>query len=96
MEIGQEVTFEDAQEILEAIQTRQKNFPGEPNEVTLAVVLMGIGNRYTSVNCIEGEWVGKKRDIGHEDADGVPTCPNGHHLVESGARVTLGWMLVPE
>lgn len=96
MELGQPVTFADSQEILEAIQKRQKNFPGEPNEVTLALVLTGIGNRYTSVNCIEGEWVGRKKDVNHFDDEGVPTCPFGHHLVESGARVALGWMLVDE
>lgn len=86
---GKKVTIEDIEEILDAVKTRGENFPEEPEDMTWMLVLINIGNRYASVACIEGEWVGKKKDI--PPGTGVPTCPNGHPLIQS-AGLHLGWL----
>jgi len=86
---GQPLTIHDVEEIIGAMEQRSTNFPDESFELTCAVILLNIGNRYTGVSCVEGEWVGIKKDI--PKGEGVPTCPNGHPLME-GAGLQLGWL----
>ena len=89
---GRALSITDVEEILTAVKTRKANFPNEPEDITWALVLMNIGARYTSVACIEGEWIGKKRDI-PKPADGrPPSCPNGHPLIEATNGITIGWV----
>ena len=75
--------------ILNAVERRQKNFPDEPLKVTLALILMNIGDRFTPLRCTEGEWKGYKWDISSSN-DGL-TCPNGHSI-EKERTIALGWV----
>lgn len=76
--------------IVEAVKRRQSNFPDEPFEITMALILMNIGDRFTPIRCEGREWRGYKKDI--LPGEGDPTCPNGHPLIkERGLR--LGWIM---
>lgn len=86
---GDRVNMGDLEEIVEAIVQRGKNFPDEPGAMTIGLVLMNIGDRFTPVVCRHGEWMGIKKDL--QKGDGVPTCPNGHVLTE-GKGLKLGWI----
>ena len=86
---GKELTIGDVQTILDAIQRRQANFPDEPFEMCLALILLNIGDRYAKVHCIAGEWHGQKKDIPR--GEGVPLCPQGHPLTQDPG-LKLGWM----
>lgn len=90
---GKAVTIKDIEEILEAVEARQNNFPDEPRDMTFMLVMLNIGDRYASVTCINGEWVGKKKDIPKPlDESGIPKCPDGHPLTQ-GAGLKLGWIV---
>ena len=85
---GNTLTIADVEQIAGAIKTRRKNFPDEPLEMTVALVLLNIGDRYAPVQCIEQEWTGLKQDI--PKGEGVPKCPNGHVMTQ-GPGLSLGW-----
>jgi hypothetical protein len=85
---GDKLSMEDVEQIAGAIKTRRENFPDEPFEMTVALVLYNIGDRYSPVECIEQEWTGVKQDIPR--GEGVPKCPNGHVLTQ-GLGLKLGW-----
>lgn len=87
--VGKAVSMEDVELILEAISKRKKNFPDEPGALTIALVLMNIGERYSTVTCQELEWTGLKKDIPKSDEE--PRCPNGHSLTQVNT-VQLGWI----
>ena len=89
---GQSLKIEDVQMILDAVQARKNNFPQEPDDITWTLVLLNIGERYRSVACIEGEWVGKKQDIPKPEMGAIPTCPNGHPLLQAENGITIGWV----
>lgn len=77
--------------IVEAIKRRQTNFPDEPLEMTVALILMNIGDRFTPLRCENKEWRGLKKDlVVAEDTD--PTCPNGHDIIKERG-LTLGWVI---
>lgn len=90
-EAGKVLTMDDVQEILDAVETRKRNFPDEPIEMTWALVLFNIGDRYASVSCINGEWKGIKKDIPRNTGMHIPVCPNGHPLTQ-GIGLQLGWL----
>jgi hypothetical protein len=92
---GMPLSIEDVETLLEAVRKRQHNFLSEPEDISWLLVLANIGDRWTSVTCIEGEWVGTKMDIPRTDR-GVPTCPNGHPLTQSNTRLTIGWISMTE
>lgn len=76
----------DVVRIAHSIQTRQQNFPDEEFVMSVGVVLMNYGDRFTSVRCVNGEWAGQKMNLSGE---GLPKCPNGHVLLESEGRKKL-------
>jgi len=90
-EAGKALTIEDAAEIVEAIRKRHANFPDEPIDMTSMLVLLNIGDRYAGVQCMNPEhnWTGIKKDI--PKGEGVPTCPNGHVIMQTGGLV-IGWL----
>lgn len=89
---GDVLKIEDIEEILEAVEMRQRNFPDEPRDMTFMLVMLNIGDRYAKVDCIKGEWVGQlKKDIPRRRDGGLPLCPNGHPLTQSGG-LKLGWL----
>lgn len=88
---GDYLNTADVEMIVEAIEQRQKNFPEEPAIMTLTLVMLNIGNRFTELTCIEQEWTGLKADL--PKIDGEPRCPNGHPL-SKGPSLKLMW--VPE
>lgn len=90
-DIGKPLSTEDVEEIIDALKTRKNNFPDEPEELTLALVLMNIGNRRSKVSCNHGEWRGTMRDIPRVPPGEVPKCPKGHPLIQHN-RVTIGWV----
>lgn len=92
-DIGKPLSIEDVEEILEALKRRAMNFPDEPQDMTLALVLMNIGNRRSKVSCNHGEWRGVLRDIPPTPPGQVPTCPKGHPLIQHN-RVSIGWVEV--
>lgn len=77
--------------IVEAIERRQKNFPTEPAILSFSLVLLNIGDRFQELTCIEGEWIGFKKDV--PQYEGNPKCPNGHPL-NKGPALKLMW--IPE
>jgi hypothetical protein len=88
-EVGKGLSIEDVEMLLNALETRSTNFPEESFDLTFALVMLNIGQRFTSVSCINGEWVGQKKDV--PKGDDVPKCPNGHVLME-GVGIQLGWI----
>lgn len=86
---GDFVGVPDVENIVEAIVIRQEKFPEEPVGVTIALILMNIGDRYSPVECIEQEWTALKKDV--PNGEGVPKCPNGHVLTQ-GPGLKLGWL----
>lgn len=88
-QVGDPIGVRDVEEIVEAIVSRQQKFPGEPVGLTIALILMNIGDRYSPVECIEQEWTALKKDI--PKGEGVPKCPNGHVLTQ-GPGLKLGWL----
>lgn len=89
---GKHLTIEDVEMLLAAVRKRKENFPTEPEDITWLLVLLNVGDRYTSVTCIEGEWVGKKHEI--PKTEGFPKCPNGHPLTQSSSRLSVGWVTI--
>jgi hypothetical protein len=88
---GDRLTFSDVEMISEAVKTRQKNFPNESIDLTVALVLTNIGKRFAPVTCIDGEWTGFISDVPKlKDDSDTPTCPNGHDL-GIGPSLVLGW-----
>lgn len=87
---GDPLTLQTLDMIIEAVEARKKNFPDEPSAMTLGLVLANIGDRFTPVRCVEGEWEALKKDI--PKGAGIPKCPNGHVLFQ-GKGLVLGWML---
>lgn len=95
-EIGQAITVDDMDMMLQAMGERQAKHPDEPAALSMYVVFNGIGDRFTPVQCIEQEWSGVKQDIPKRDEKGEkPKCPNGHPLVQA-SRVRLGWIQEPD
>lgn len=90
-EAGKPLSISDAQEIYLAVVRRQENFPDEDLGLTLTLILLNIGDRYAAVACMNEEhgWTGIKKDI--PKGEGIPTCPEGHVLMETGG-FTLGWL----
>lgn len=91
-EDGDALNLEDAQMIIEAFIKRRENFPAEPSNMTLALILLNIGDRFATVTCIEEEWTSLVQDI--PKGTGVPKCPNGHVLTK-GPGMHLAWMSDP-
>lgn len=86
---GDPISMEDVEMIMDAIGKRRQNFPDESVAITFALVLKNIGDRFTPVECIEQEWKGIKFEL--PKGEGVPTCPNGHPLMQDRG-ITLGWV----
>lgn len=86
---GNSLTINDLEMILEAVQTRQRNFPSEPASMSFILVMMNIGDRFAPVTCVEGEWEGLKVDI--PKGTDIPQCPNGHVLIQ-GDGLCIGWI----
>lgn len=86
---GEFINSSDTEMIYEAVKQRQTNFLGEPLVLSMSLVLMNIGNRFTPVECLEQEWNGLIIDV--EKTDGDPKCPNGHTL-RKGAPLKLAWL----
>lgn len=89
--IGDPLTADEFEMIMEAVGDRQRNFPDEPPLVSLWVIFSNIGDRFASVTCIEEEWSGLKQDIPKPDEGNDPKCPNGHPI-RQGPRLSLGWV----
>lgn len=86
---GDALRIDDIEMILEAVEARSKNFPEEPVAVTLTIVMLNIGDRFSPVECVNGEWSSLKKDV--PKGEGLPKCPNGHVLTQ-GAGLKLGWL----
>lgn len=93
---GTPLDLDDIRMILEAVSKRKEKFPEEDGFMTFALVMLNIGERFRSVACIEGEWIGKKMDVEKPPEGRVPSCPNGHPLVEANQKITLGWVAVSD
>lgn len=91
---GDLVTTDDLEYILEAVHERQTNFPDEPAVVSIALVFMNIGSRFTPVECIEGEWSGYLMDVPKRPGED-PRCPNGHPVTK-GKPLRIAWVDVPD
>lgn len=89
--VGDPIEGESVVMITEAVIRRQKNFPDEPLEQTLPLILLNIGRRFDPLRCENGEWKGYKKDVKMVPGED-PTCPNGHGLIKKHG-VTLGWVI---
>jgi hypothetical protein len=87
---GSPLRVEDVADILEIIETRKHNFPEEPLDITLPVVLFNLGDRFAKVWCITCGWSGFKLEL-PMTYNGVPRCPNGHVMMQ-GKGMRLGWI----
>lgn len=92
---GTPLTTEQFEWIWEACRDRKRNFPSEPDIMTLGIVMMNIGDRFSKVFCTVCEWSGIKMDIPKRE-DGVPNCPDGHPLMETGERLRIGWVEITD
>ena len=91
--MGDALGMDELQAIADKIARRRDLWPDEPIQTSVLVVLCNAGDDRVAVSCIVGEWSGTKADL--SGGGGLPMCPNGHALFESGeGRVRLGW--VPE
>ena len=75
------LTVNDYEQIAESIKYRQDTFE-EPFAMSVGVVIANYGSKYTPIACINGEWSGIKADL--SSSGGLPHCPNGHVLLETG------------
>jgi len=78
-EILKVIDSNDLINIVEKIKWRQSNFK-EDLTTSLGVVLLNYGSEYVSVICVEGEWLGRKKDL--VISHGIPKCSNGHVCYE--------------
>ena len=85
--MSNKLTVDQAGEISDAMRFRQSHFSDEPLETSIIVVLLNWGDKYKSVVCTAGEWSGVKADLGL--GEGLPHCPNGHPLFETGGGKQL-------
>jgi len=85
------LTLAEAGAIAEAVQYRQDNWSGESLLNSVMVVLLNAGSEYTPVRCVGGEWSGTKGDLA-STGGGIPLCPNGHVLLETGPGKRLGFV----
>ncbi len=83
------LTIDQARDIAKTISWRQKNWEKESLEDSIAIVLLNVGDEYTKVDCVRGEWSGAKTNL--RMVGGLPHCPNGHPLFEvsKGKRLAL-------
>ncbi len=85
---GDGLKLRDLEMIVEALTERQSSCQ-ETLPFSMGIVLFNIGDRFTPVACVAGEWSGVKGDIPR--AEGIPKCPNGHVMTE-GKGLKLGWV----
>ncbi len=85
---GDALKVRDLDMILGALTERQDRCQ-ETWPFSMGVVLFNIGDRFTPVACVAGEWSGLKGDIPR--SEGIPKCPNGHVMTE-GKGLKLGWV----
>lgn len=84
------ISMKQAHQIADAISIRQEKFK-EDLHSSLMVVLLNCGDQFTRVTCLHGEWSGIKADL--PATSYIPTCPNGHVLLEAKeGRKQLGWV----
>lgn len=88
-EIGEQITLHDIEMIFDLVAERGKKFPDEPGALTFAMVLMNVGDRFSTVQCTEQEWSGTKQEA--STLEGLPICPNGHPLTYL-SEMRLGWI----
>lgn len=85
------ISNEDCEIIYEAIQQRQQNFPGEPEVLSLTLVLQNIGMREMRLECANGEWEGLPADVPPQGSQ-HPQCPNGHDIHKMDNGLGLYWL----
>lgn len=85
---GDPLRLRDVERILEALAVRQDKAE-ETLPFSLGVVLFNLGDCFTPITCVNGEWSGVKDDI--PKSGFIPKCPNGHVMTE-GKGVKLGWV----
>lgn len=90
MHAGGMLSPKDVEIIYKAIEERRKNFPGEPEVITLSLVLQNIGRRMMTLVCEEGEWTGHPTDIPAQGSE-HPLCPNGHSIMKEDEGLRLVW-----
>jgi len=88
--MSEPLKVQEAEAIAASILWRQDHWEGESLRQSIMVVLINYGDKYTEVECTQGEWSGVKGDL--ESDGGLPHCPNGHPLFESPKRKRLGWV----
>lgn len=83
----------DAELIYETFALHQERFPDHKPVLSMAFVLMNIGDRYSPVECVEHEWKALRKDVPkREKADDPFLCPNGHEIQKVGSGLKLGWI----
>ena len=88
---GDTLSVEQARKIADAIEYRREHL-NEPLTTSVLVALFNAQSRHATVRCIGNEqWTGSKSDA-QSTLSGLPVCPNGHPLIESGVGVCLGWV----
>lgn len=91
---GMPLRESDAELIYNAYAKHQERFH-ESHEpvVSMAFVLLNIGDRYSPVECVEGEWKALRKDVPvRKDPEDPFLCPNGHEIEKTGSGLKLGWI----
>lgn len=94
---GEPFTMDQFQEIMELVKKRQEKFSSwEPPIVSMAFILLNIGEVYSRVKCIDEncKWGGLKQDVKIVD-DNIPCCPSGHAVIID-KHIKLGWVEVDQ
>jgi hypothetical protein len=87
------LTVEQATDLVDRYIRRRDRFPEEEEREAFLVVLLNYGDHLTRVHCINGEWQGTKDEI--PPKDGLPLCPNGHPMLETGPIFRLSLLAEP-
>lgn len=84
----------DAEMIYESFALHQERFHETHEPVlSMAFVLLNIGDRYSPVECVEGEWKALRKDVPvRKKPDDPFLCPNGHEIEKTGSGLKLGWI----
>ena len=85
---------ETAQRLARTYFDRRAKWNDEEDEMTsFMVAVLNFGDHLTAVHCLSGEWSGTKADL--TPRQGIPRCPNGHALLESGTQHRLALVEQP-
>lgn len=87
------LTVDQANDLADRYFRRRALFAEEDQRQSFLMVALNYGDHLTRVHCINGEWQGTKDEI--PPKAGLPLCPNGHPMLETGPIFRLSLLAEP-